>query len=128
MKKMFFLMCMVVLMPAFAYAETQTMSASNQTVLREFSDKYIKTGKLGRQSVLFYHKHSRRIADPIITFETLKNVESIAARPIFFVNAYPNFTLLILTTILLLLTIARRKQLEHATDTVHNLAYCNAVR
>lgn len=128
MKKIFFLICVVVFMPAFSYAATQTVSASDQVAFKEFGDNYVQTGKLGRQFVLFYHKHSRRIADPIITYETLKNAEGLALKPVFFVNAYPNLTLLILTTILLILTIARRKQLEHATVTVYNLSYCNALR
>jgi len=132
MKKIFFLIyVVVVLMPAFSDAACQTMAACNQAAFnavystRSIGD-VLSTSKLGAQVVVFLQKPSRRIADPIITYETLRNAERLALRPIYFVNDYPNLTLLILTTILLFLTIARRKQLEHAP--VYNLSYCNAVR
>jgi hypothetical protein len=123
MKKSFFLICLITLIPAFSYAATQIMSTSNQAVFNTAyttasNGDFMLANKLGAQIVLFYYKRSPRVADPIITYETLRNAERLALRPIFFVNAYPNLTLLILTNILLILTITRRRQLEHATTTV----------
>jgi hypothetical protein len=54
---------------------------SHLKVLRDFRDRYLRTSKLGRSLIGFYHKHSPRLAAIIARYRVLKFIVRICLFP-----------------------------------------------
>jgi hypothetical protein len=81
-------------------------------VLREFRDKVLLKNKFGQEFVKFYYKHSPPIADTISKIEILKIATRLALTPVVYALAYPNVTLVLLLTALIILMISRRRKTD----------------
>ena len=72
-------------------------------VLRNFRDHYLLTNYFGKRFVEFYYRNSPPVAKVIATNDILKTATRLSLTPVVYSIEYPNVTLLVLLSVLLIL-------------------------
>ena len=114
MKKIFFLLCVLCVVTLTGQSDARGASFNGQAFLERFFAQYSRINPAETQAVIFHQRRARQIPEPIIEEETLELAEKIIFSPLVIIEKYNHLTLLLLTNILLILTVTRRKQMEKA--------------
>lgn len=112
MKKIFFLICALCVLTSTGQSNAWGVSFNGQAVLELFFAQSSQIDTAETQAVIFHQRRARQIPEPLIEEETLEMAEKIIFSPLVMIEKYNHLTLLILTNVLLVLTVTRRKQLE----------------
>jgi hypothetical protein len=79
-------------------------------ILRNFRDHYLLTNYLGKKFVEFYYRNSPPVAKFIAKNDILKTATRWALTPVVYSVEYPNVTLMLLLSALVILIVNRRRK------------------
>ncbi|HPD57573.1 MAG TPA: hypothetical protein P5294_10575 [Smithellaceae bacterium] len=114
MKKIFFLICALCVFALTGQSNAWGVSFNDHSVWKRFFAPSFQMDTAETRAVIFHQRRARQIPEPLIEEETLETAEKIFFSPLAMMEKYNHLTLLILTNILLVLTVTRRKQMEKA--------------
>jgi len=90
---------------------------SSHITPQKIDEEHFFSSSLAVNKPIFYHRRVQIIPEPIIDEETIAMTQKFFLRLSYVVEKYNLYTLLVLTNILLVLTITRRKQMEKLKQT-----------